>query len=53
MNHPFSDNVAYLVKQIFKDFNHEYERRLADYSLTATQANVLELIWINGDGLTQ
>ncbi|MFB9277174.1 MarR family winged helix-turn-helix transcriptional regulator [Cohnella cellulosilytica] len=53
MIHPFRNNVGYLVKQIFKDFNHEYERRLEDYGLTAAQVNVLELLWIHGDGVTQ
>ncbi|GLX69728.1 MarR family winged helix-turn-helix transcriptional regulator [Paenibacillus glycanilyticus] len=53
MSHPFGNNVGYWVKQIYKDFSHLYEQKLEVYGLTSAQVNVLELLWVHGDGVTQ
>lgn len=53
MRHPFNDNIGYWTKQIHKDFNNVYEQKLGVYGLTTAQVNVLELLWVQGDGMTQ
>jgi DNA-binding MarR family transcriptional regulator len=46
-------NIGYWSKQIYKDFNHVYEQKLGVYGLTTAQVNVLERLWVQGDGMTQ
>jgi len=53
MEHPFYGFISYWNKQFYRDFSHLYDQKLAIYGLTASQVNVLELLWTFGDGMTQ
>jgi DNA-binding MarR family transcriptional regulator len=53
MTHPLQGHLGYWIKQIYRDFNLLYDQKLAVYGLTASQVNVLEILWTFGDGLTQ
>ncbi|NOU69077.1 MarR family transcriptional regulator [Paenibacillus sp. LMG 31461] len=53
MTHPLQSHLGYWIKQIYRDFNLLYDQKLAVYGLTASQVNVLEILWTFGDGLTQ
>jgi DNA-binding MarR family transcriptional regulator len=53
MEHPFQGFMSHWVKKIYRDLNHYYELKLAAYGLTTAQVNVLEQLWVFGDGLSQ
>jgi DNA-binding MarR family transcriptional regulator len=53
MTHPLQGHLGYWIKQIYRAFNLLYDQKLAVYGLTASQVNVLEILWTFGDGLTQ
>jgi DNA-binding MarR family transcriptional regulator len=53
MQHPFHGFISYWIKKNYRDLNSLYDQKLAHYGLTVSQVNVLEQLWIFGDGMTQ